>query len=126
LAWLKSSFSAGLPTKSQTILLMIVFILSNEKARSVWERTLPREETLKESEIAASSSGASHRNDVVLTESPIKVFDGDAALLRHFFEGFRPADCLLNVADTLIREASKHNKGSHRASPYGHPIQPSH
>ena len=34
---------------SQTILPRIIFISSNEKARSVWERTLPREETLKES-----------------------------------------------------------------------------
>ena len=48
-----------LPTTSQTILLRIVFISSNEKARSVWERTLPREQTLKESAVAASSSGAS-------------------------------------------------------------------
>ena len=48
-----------LPTTSQTILLRIVFISSNEKARSVWERTLPREQTLKESAVAALSSGAS-------------------------------------------------------------------
>lgn len=34
-----------LPTTSQTILLRIVFISSNEKARSVWERTLPRADT---------------------------------------------------------------------------------
>jgi len=42
------------------------------------------------------------RNDVVLTERPIKVFDGDAALLSHLLEGLRPADGLLNVADALI------------------------
>jgi hypothetical protein len=48
LVWLKSSFSVRLPTKSQTILPMIVFISSNKKARSVWERTLQREQTLKE------------------------------------------------------------------------------
>jgi hypothetical protein len=39
------------------------------------------------------------RNDVVLTERPIKVFDGDAALLSHLLEGLRPADRFLNVAD---------------------------
>lgn len=48
-----------LPTTSQTILLRIVFISSNEKVRSVWERTLPREQTLKEIAVAALSSGAS-------------------------------------------------------------------
>jgi hypothetical protein len=58
LAWLRSLI-LGVPTVPQTILPRINFISSNEKARSVWERTLPREETLKESAVAASSSGPS-------------------------------------------------------------------
>src|SRR3974390_115582 len=45
---------------SQTILLSIVFISSNEKARKVSDLTLPREQTLKENAVALSSSGASH------------------------------------------------------------------
>ena len=53
-----------LPTTSQTILLRIVFISSNEKVRSVWERTLPREQTLKEIAVAALSSGASQTHEL--------------------------------------------------------------
>ncbi|MGB6196778.1 MAG: hypothetical protein WBF49_10600, partial [Methyloceanibacter sp.] len=41
-------------TRPQTILPRIVFISSNEKARRVWERTFPREQTLNESAVAAS------------------------------------------------------------------------
>src|SRR5262245_58969868 len=44
---------------AQTILPRIFFISSNENARSVSERTLPREATLSESAVAVSSSGAS-------------------------------------------------------------------
>jgi hypothetical protein len=45
--------------KAQTILLRTFFISSKENARSVSERTLPREATLSESAVAVSSSGAS-------------------------------------------------------------------
>ena len=46
-------------TTLQTILPRIFFTSSKEKARRVWERMLPREQTLNESAVAASSSGAS-------------------------------------------------------------------
>jgi hypothetical protein len=88
---------------------------------------LPREQTLNESAVAASSSGAlAERNDVVPAKRPIKILDGNAALLGHLLEGLRPADRLLDVADALICEASEHDKGSHRSPPLWPPAQPSH
>jgi hypothetical protein len=44
---------------AQSILPRIFFISSKENARTVSERTLPRELTLSDSAVAASSSGAS-------------------------------------------------------------------
>ena len=49
---------------SQTILPSTFFISSSEKARSVSERTLPRDETLSTSAVAVSSSGASNTTTV--------------------------------------------------------------
>jgi hypothetical protein len=46
-------------TTIQIILLSMLFISSNENARRVPDRTLPREQTLKESAVALSSSDAS-------------------------------------------------------------------
>src|SRR3990170_1150906 len=113
-----------LPPPPQTILPRIFFISSKEKARSVSGRTLPREQTLNESAVAASSSGAlAERNDVVPAKRPIKILDDNAALLGHLLEGLRPADRLLDVADALIREASEHDKGSHRSPPLWPPAQ---
>jgi len=46
-------------TTIQIILLSMLFISSNENARKVSDRTLPREQTLKDSAVALSSSDAS-------------------------------------------------------------------
>jgi hypothetical protein len=54
-------FRQTAPRKStyQAILPIIFFISSTENARKVSDRTLPREQTLKDSAVAPSSSGAS-------------------------------------------------------------------
>jgi hypothetical protein len=105
----EASFSVHLPTTPQTILPRIIFISSNEKARSVWERTLPRERGR-----GLVVRRLADRKDVVLTERPIKVFDRDAALLSHLLEVLRPAD-------PLIREPSEHLKVAIGILLYGHP-----
>ena len=105
-------------TRPQTILPRIVFISSNEKARRVWERTFPREQTLNESAVAASSSGASQIAMTSYWPSVQYMFlDSNATLLGHLLEGLRPADRFFDLADALIRETSKHNKLSHRNLP---------
>ena len=103
------------------ILARMRFISSKENARRVSERTLPREQTLKDSAVALSSRGY----HIVGAERPIEVLDGATPLfLAISLKVSARPDRLFDIADALIGEACKQMNVAMACSYHGHPAQP--
>ena len=61
--------------------------------------------------------GLGRDDDVVRTERPVDVLDGDASSLGRLLEGFGALDRIFDVADAFLSEVRKHDEYSHDQPP---------